>query len=108
MESTAESRLTKVGCPVTRIYDTGVWKRLRLVILSRDGYRCTIPLKDGSACPRPATQVDHIRPISEGGAPYDPSNLRAACGHCNRRINAERRAELSRIALGQSTSRRWW
>jgi 5-methylcytosine-specific restriction endonuclease McrA len=37
----------------------------------------------GPRCTVRATQVDHIVPISEGGAMYDPANLRAACAPCN-------------------------
>ena len=30
-------------------------------------------------CGRPATTVDHIRPLALGGAPYDRSKLQALC-----------------------------
>jgi 5-methylcytosine-specific restriction endonuclease McrA len=29
-------------------------------------------------------EVDHILPLSEGGAPYDRDNLRGLCRHCHR------------------------
>lgn len=56
------------------------WRNLRLRILMRDGYRCQI---NGLGCTTVADQVDHIKRLSEGGAKYDPNNLRAACNHCN-------------------------
>jgi 5-methylcytosine-specific restriction endonuclease McrA len=29
--------------------------------------------------------VNHAEPVSDGGDPYDPANLRIACRRCNRR-----------------------
>jgi 5-methylcytosine-specific restriction protein A len=56
------------------------WKRVRLAILRRDEYRCQIQAR---GCKQVATTVDHITPRSEGGAMFDPANLRAACTKCN-------------------------
>lgn len=58
----------------------GPWKRVRATVLERDGYVCQIGLL---GCSGQATCVDHITPVSWGGAWYDPSNLRAACWSCN-------------------------
>lgn len=30
-----------------------------------------------------ADQVDHIKPINQGGEPYDWSNLQSLCQHCH-------------------------
>ena len=27
--------------------------------------------------------VDHVQPLSQGGAPYDPANLEVVCRRCN-------------------------
>jgi 5-methylcytosine-specific restriction endonuclease McrA len=62
-----------------RVYG-GPWPRIRRTILERDAYTCQIGLL---CCTRDATCVDHITPVSWGGAWYDPSNLRAACRECN-------------------------
>ena len=51
-------------------------RRTRAVVMIRDGHRCQL-------CGAPATDVDHVLPVSEGGRD-DPSNLRALCAHCNR------------------------
>jgi 5-methylcytosine-specific restriction endonuclease McrA len=58
---------------------TGRWKRLRLVVLQRDGFECQIA---GPTCTGTANTVDHILPHAYGG---DDSyaNLRAACHRCN-------------------------
>ena len=55
------------------------WPRVRLEILRRDGYACRV---GGPTCKGRATTVDHIVPLSRGGARLDPSNLRAACASC--------------------------
>lgn len=57
------------------------WRRLRLVILERDGWRCRIR---GEGCTLKATDADHIISRGDGGDPWDVTNLRAACAHCNR------------------------
>ena len=61
------------------VYDER-WRAVRLRILERDGYVCQIR---GPLCEGRANEVDHIIPWRQGGAVYDPSNLRAACKRCN-------------------------
>ncbi len=56
------------------------WRRFRATILRRDRYRCRIGLP---GCVVTATHVDHIIPLHQGGAKYDPANCRAACADCN-------------------------
>jgi len=53
---------------------------LRTAILERDGYRCQLVLP---VCTHLATTIDHIHPVSRGGAWFDPDNLQAACSPCN-------------------------
>jgi hypothetical protein len=80
---------------------SGPWQRIRRQILDRDAHTCQIR---GSTCTYAATEVDHIVPVSQGGAWYDPLNLRASCQSCNnhridrRRTEAWRRSR-TRIAL---------
>lgn len=52
-----------------------IWRRVRANILAANPfcYRCG----------RIADTVDHIVPISKGGAQLDPANLRPACKSCN-------------------------
>lgn len=57
------------------------WRRVRGVVLERDGWLCRI---GGPKCKVSATEVDHIVAWRAGGALYDPENLRAACEPCNR------------------------
>jgi 5-methylcytosine-specific restriction endonuclease McrA len=56
------------------------WRRVRRLVLERDGYRCRI---GGPGCLVDADQVDHIVSWRVGGAALDPENLRASCSHCN-------------------------
>lgn len=82
-----------------RAYDHD-WRRVRLLVLERDGYRCKVQLP---GCRGDADAVDHIVPLEEGGARLDPSNLRACCGPCN---NARRRGRGRQLlaALAQAVA----
>ena len=72
------------------------WRRVRLAVLERDGWVCQIKLPK---CAGKADAVDHILPVSAGGHPLHPDNLRACCTGCNtRRANA---------AAGDRPSRLW-
>lgn len=59
-----------------RAIGSGQWKKLRLVILARDGYTCY-------ACGGEAKEVDHIWPRAKGGDTFDPLNCAAICRKCN-------------------------
>lgn len=65
------------------------WRRLRLLVLDRDGWRCQLPTVTGSLCGAPASHVDHIVPRKDGGGD-GLDNLRAACPPCNLRRGAGR------------------
>ena len=56
------------------------WQRVRKQIGLRDNFRCQI-----CGAVSAAGQVDHIQPLADGGAPYDPENLRWTCAPCNQR-----------------------
>ena len=61
-----------------RAIGSAAWKRMRLKVLSRDGYECAY-------CGQAADSVDHVVPRSKGGAMFDPDNLVACCRMCNSR-----------------------
>jgi 5-methylcytosine-specific restriction endonuclease McrA len=80
------------------------WRLLRDAVLVRDGYRCQI---GGSRCTLRATSADHIVARHEGGAFWDPANLRAACRSCNSQRGAQVTNDVrAGRALG-TRSRRW-
>ena len=64
-----------------RHYNTARWKRLRLMKIRRN------PLCQAPGCTAPATDVDHIVSIADGG---DDShgNLQALCHPCHSRKTA--------------------
>jgi hypothetical protein len=68
-----------------KVYKTAAWRKIRAYVLDRDGHVCQIRLK---GCLGQANTVDHIVPVSQGGALYDEANLRSSCRSCNvRRVN---------------------
>ena len=85
-----------------RVYDTPAWRIVRLQVLERDGYRCTVGLP---GCTTVATDADHIVALADGGARYDPANLRACCRACNGALSAKRNHRRWREAKLQ---RREW
>lgn len=71
------------------------WARTRRYILQRDDGRCYL-------CGRPATHVDHIVPVCDGGTD-DESNLAAICASCHARKTA---AEANRHNAAAKPRRR--
>jgi len=59
------------------------WRRIRAQILALDGHRCRI-------CGEPASEVDHIRPLADGGTDH-PSNLRGLCATHHAERHAQHR-----------------
>ena len=62
-----------------KIYWSKEWRRLREDILTENPF---------CKCKRPATVVDHIIPVREGGEVWDLSNLQAMCRYCHNRKTA--------------------
>ena len=63
------------------------WARVRRDVLNARGWRCEKCGKAGRL------QVHHIKPIREGGAVYDPSNLRPLCSVCHKRTHTPKVSE---------------
>ena len=61
---------------------TTAWRKTRLVVLTRDGYRCQI--QKPAICLGVADQAHHTKGRSVTGD--DPAYLVAACGPCNRAV----------------------
>ena len=70
--------------PLRRFYFTARWRRVRGAILRRDPF-CKIAKLCLQRYQRvmPSAEVDHITPVREGGAMYDPENLQGACNACH-------------------------
>ena len=56
------------------------WRKVRRIVLEREPL-CRFCYEKGEVVP--ATEVDHIKPISQGGARLDPDNLRSLCKSCH-------------------------
>ncbi len=81
-------------------YITSKWKKLRLVKLAQHPV-CQICERRGLTVE--ANTVDHIKPISQGGAPYPAlSGLMALCARCHN----EKTAGFDRTH-GNATGRRF-
>lgn len=81
--------------------NTREWRKVRARVLARDGWVCRMV----EGCETRATTVDHVVPLSLGGALLDPANLRAACAA----HNASAGASLPRVPARElgTPSRRW-
>lgn len=67
------------------IYDTARWRRLRTEILNAEP-TCRL-------CNEPATDVDHVVAIEDGGDPWDRHNLQPLCHeHHSEKTSRERAA----------------
>lgn len=53
---------------------------LRFSVLYRDGFSCRFC---GSRPSHTELQLDHVKPLAQGGAPLDPANLITTCARCN-------------------------
>jgi predicted subunit of tRNA(5-methylaminomethyl-2-thiouridylate) methyltransferase len=81
-----------------------VSKRLRFMVLQRDGFRCRYC---GATAREARLEVDHIVPVSAGG-PDVAANLATACFDCNRgkKHYALPAAEIKRLVLAHEPPRR--
>lgn len=61
---------------------TRAWRKLRELVLARDGYRCTYRDANGRCETTRPLHVDHIVPVAHGGTD-DPTNLRTLCREHN-------------------------
>lgn len=76
------------------IYNRRWWHRLRRLVLDT-GPLCRMCAARGVTTP--ATEVDHITPISEGGPARDMDNLESLCSSCHSaKTAAERGNRLMR------------
>ena len=77
--------------------NTARWGHLRRFILERDGYRCQCrgcPLHPREACGKAGRlEIDHVKPLHRGGAPWTLDNLQALCRGCHIvKTSSERKA----------------
>ena len=64
------------------VYRSKRWRRLRRAVLDASGWRCR-------SCGRSARlEIDHIKPMAEGGETWAIANLQALCRPCHFRKTA--------------------
>ena len=76
---TPAGQVLRIGrLTMSEVRSLAKWKRVRRAAIERDGYRCR-------HCGRAAGrfEVDHIIPLSEGGAPYALDGLQTLCVPCH-------------------------
>jgi 5-methylcytosine-specific restriction endonuclease McrA len=80
------------------------WRKVRLAILERDDL-CQVR---GEGCQLVADQVDHVGSWRDGASVADPTNLRAACAHCNLQRGGRLGAAKSSARFSQRRPSREW
>lgn len=78
------------------LYGTARWRRLSARARKRDGDRCTVARLLGGDCSG-RLHAHHLRPVSEGGAPFDLDNVVTACSSHHPVLEAFRRRLLGHI-----------
>lgn len=78
----------------SRVTGRAQWRRVRAVVLARDGGACQLRLP---GCAGVAAQVDKVRPVAQGGDPFDLGNLQAVCAPCHR-VKTQRDAAAGRVS----------
>ena len=77
---------------------TARWRRVRLLVLDRDGWLCQLRLDN--RCAGRADTVDHLDSVTLTTTdPYDASRLVAACRHCN---SVKGQSSTSRRVIGRA------
>ena len=56
---------------------------VRKHVLDRDGWRCKRCGRAGSL------EVHHLKPLEDGGEPYNPNNLESICRGCHIQVHRE-------------------
>lgn len=75
-------------------------KRVRLFVLTRDGFRCQYP-----GCKEPAVHVHEILSRAQGGSPTDPTNCVSLCRFCHiERVHGDQEQAAK---LGLLHSKKW-
>lgn len=78
------------------IYDTLQWILTSRRAIARDGHRCTVARLLGGECSG-KLHAHHIKPVSDGGAPYDLENVGTACASHHPVWEALRRRLLANL-----------
>lgn len=70
-----------------QVHDSRLWRDNIRPIFLKQNPLCVQCEAEGNV--REATEVDHIKPIANGGARYDANNLQALCKHHHSKKTAQ-------------------
>ena len=59
------------------------WALVRRMALERDGWRCRTCGKAGRL------EVDHVKPLFQGGEPFELGNLSSQCRDCHKKKSTQ-------------------
>lgn len=92
VEAAPASRLAEAGTTAgfERTITGSKWRAIRREILARDCGTCQVCLAAGRFAL--ACDVDHVRPIWEGGSETDRANLQSLCDDCHKAKTAREAA----------------
>lgn len=76
-------------------YSSPAWRAARALVLAGEPL-CRECAKAGRVVP--AVQVDHVRAVKDGGAPFDPENLQPLCLACHSRKTLAESREAGKLA----------
>lgn len=89
------------------------WKRVRLAVLERDGWRCQFPVTDWNTgvrgvCGAPAREVDHKQRALHGVDDDSFSNLWALCRFHHGLKTAGESGEQRRVNRARGREKQWY
>ena len=85
-----EYRQNRHDVEETRFYGSARWKKIRAMIMKRDGGLCQQCAREGKITP--ADMVDHIVEIKDGGCATCEENLESLCNACHAKKTARERS----------------
>lgn len=74
----------------TKFYQSPAWRKLRALKISINPF-CELCDKNGIV--KQAKEIDHIKPIRQGGAPLSLDNLQSLCTPCHAAKSATEKAK---------------
>lgn len=91
---------------VNRFYHSSEWKRVRLLVLQRDYYRCQVCKRAGRLTV--ADTVHHITPVKvDPLRRLDPDNLESICRACHNAEHKEKaKSQRAKKAIIKTARRR--
>ena len=69
-----------------KLYSTKRWRKYRMALISKQGGKC---VECGDTPESHKLHIDHIKPLADGGEPYDEQNLQILCVICHGKKTAK-------------------